>query len=760
MMTHNSSSDVSGDSSKNAATDTNNNSNNIVELATLLLPSQAAEKGLEVGEGNHFILEAHPDTVDTLQADMDAANTAAASSASKSHHYNGGGGDAVVVAAAATMTSQISAVVDFQVLSEIVGLSESVFIQDLYMDAQQQQQHLAALPTEEEGRRDEEMPLLRRAASSTVEGNKQDDEATHTAQISLPADPFIESLADALPTTTEAIDVHLPITHAGKQKKEERFTEADQSVINYRDQTVPPSTLQVGQDVTEAAATKADGDGDNNHVAHDGFLLNIPTQDSDGNLKDHFVLALPEILLAEPTGLEDDSQLSEVSRSLPQRWEDALSALPSTLELPTDVQGIHFEAHQQESKETGEPAELQLDMVVDYKVPIIGYVILISGLMAFASAGAALDLQQGPTPTFKTLWRQIATSLVLLPLVIKSVAQDGMPKMTRWQWCQLPVCALAYTYMSLAFNLALIKTTMANTFVLSNMTSLVIIAGRFVLGLPVLLLEGVGAVIGFSGAVVCAYATSRTVATAAAGGAVVSFDTDSESSMQGNLIALSASFGVAIYLICAKNLRSSIDLGVFMFGVMSLGVVFLILYILLNDEEISWGLHPNHGVWGWLDPMRIDRLPLELYMALVCNCVGAMGYVAVMKYFDPIVPATVMLMEPFVGALLGVVSGTAQMPGLHTWIGDVIVAAGTFCVIWSGSQKTETMDATKALRPTERGAGKEEGNTSVASALQNPLRHCSQSPAVNGWKQVPSADGCSVLDDEKSSVTKVVWDAR
>ena len=741
---NNNSSHISGDSKNDASTETN--TNNVVELATLLLPSQAAVKGLEVGEGNHVILEAHSDTVETLQADMDAATTA--STASFSHHYHGD-------APAVTMTSQISAVVDFQVLSEIVGLSESVFIQDFYMDAQQQQQEKSvALPAEEAARPDEETQLLRMATSSTLEGNNQgeDDKANHTAKISLPADPFIESLADVLPTTSEAIEVNVQSTNDEKQKKEERIAK--------KDEPVAPPTLQVAQDVTEAAATKVEGDGDNNHVAHDGFLLNIPNQDSNGNLEDHFVLALPEILLAEPTIPDDDSQLSEVSRTFPQRWENALSALPSTLELPTDVQGIHFEAHQQEPNETGEPAELQLDMVVAYKVPIIGYVILTSGLVAFASAGAALDLQQGPTPTFKTLWRQIATSLVLLPLVVKSVAQHGMPKMSRWQWCQLPICALAYTYMSLAFNLALTMTTMANTFVLSNMTSLVIIAGRFLLGLPILLLEGVGAVIGFGGAVVCAYATTRTGATAAASGAVVAVDSHSECPMLGNLIALSASFGVAFYLVCAKNLRSSIDLGVFMFGVMSLGVVFLILYMLLNGEEISWDLHPYHGVWEWLDPMRMDRLPLELYMAIVCNCVGAMGYVAVMKYFDPIVPATVMLMEPVVGALLGVVTGTAQMPGIQTWIGDVIVAAGTFCVIWSGSHKTETMDATKALRSTGGGAGKEEDNTSVASVLQNPLRHCSQPPAANGRKPLPSTDSDSVLEDEKSSVAKVVWDAR
>jgi len=57
-------------------------------------------------------------------------------------------------------------------------------------------------------------------------------------------------------------------------------------------------------------------------------------------------------------------------------------------------------------------------------------------------------------------------------------------------------------------------------------------------------------------------------------------------------------------------------------------------------------------------------------------------------------------MDPVVGALLGVAVGTADLPGPVTLFGDVIVVAGTFCVIKSGSKKSETIDATEALQPT------------------------------------------------------------
>ena len=139
----------------------------------------------------------------------------------------------------------------------------------------------------------------------------------------------------------------------------------------------------------------------------------------------------------------------------------------------------------------------------------------------------------------------------------------------------------------------------------------------------------------------------------------------------------------------------------------------MLVSIIVAGEEFSLGMDPIHGIWGWLNRMP-DRLPLELYMALVCNCLGTTGYIAVMKYFEPIVPATVMLMEPVVGSLLGVATGTASLPGLQTWIGNVIVGFGTFIVIYSGSSKTQKIDATEALRQSRDGSF-------VSSVMKSPL---------------------------------------
>ena len=83
--------------------------------------------------------------------------------------------------------------------------------------------------------------------------------------------------------------------------------------------------------------------------------------------------------------------------------------------------------------------------------------------------------------------------------------------------------------------------------------------------------------------------------------------------------------------------------------------------------------------------------------AIVCNLLGTTSYIAVMKYFEPVVVSTVMLMEPVLAALMGAAAAFDTLPGLQTWIGDGIVTIGIVLVIWSGARTTETIDATEAL---------------------------------------------------------------
>ena len=65
-----------------------------------------------------------------------------------------------------------------------------------------------------------------------------------------------------------------------------------------------------------------------------------------------------------------------------------------------------------------------------------------------------------------------------------------------------------------AFVVALDYTSVGNAVILANSQSLLLLAGKFCVGAPLLLLEGAGATIAFTGAILCSRDHSSTVAAA------------------------------------------------------------------------------------------------------------------------------------------------------------------------------------------------------------------------------------------------------
>jgi len=302
---------------------------------------------------------------------------------------------------------------------------------------------------------------------------------------------------------------------------------------------------------------------------------------------------------------------------------------------------------------------VHLDVVVDRQVPFIGYVILVSGLFALSSIGAALDLQRGATPEMKIFWRLSCTSILFLMLAAKTnrINRKEFDSFTWKEWLELSFASANYALMNTTFAVSLEMTSLINAFILSNMASLIMIGWKFITGVKVLCFEGLGALIGFVGA----------LSAAGSDGESTMVEDTSSSEYFGDILAFSASIGVAIYLTIAKRLRQRIDLVLFMSLVFSLSSVFLLLYITVcSGQQYEFSFDPSIGLFGWMG-MRGDRLPLELYVAIICNGVGTMGYIAILKYFDAVVVSMVMLCEPIVATFIGMVVGVSTLPSIPTW---------------------------------------------------------------------------------------------
>jgi drug/metabolite transporter (DMT)-like permease len=297
-------------------------------------------------------------------------------------------------------------------------------------------------------------------------------------------------------------------------------------------------------------------------------------------------------------------------------------------------------------------------------------------VISLSSIGPFLDLQTGVGAIMKMYWRMSGTALLLAPAAIYAVIyKNGTPRLTKAQWVTFSLAAASYTVLCNGFVLALDYTTVGNAVILSNSQALLLLLGKAFVGAPIQLLEGGGALLAFGGALLCSKDSNDS---SAAGEDTV----DSSSTLYGDLLAIASALGGVGYLIFAKTIRPHMNLFVFMFSTMFLASIFTALFMILTKLPYSFDRNINTGFFGWMNMTEFDRLPLELVTVVVCNLMGTMGYVRAMKDFDNLIISVAALMEPVVATFIAYGLHVGSLPGMYGWIGNALVALGTFGVVY------------------------------------------------------------------------------
>lgn len=659
-----------------------------VELATLTLPSYHRGDG---GAGGSYTTSSRPRKAVVLHASKDTTSAFATDAERPVAEVRPG-----VTGTVSSPCVQIQAVVDLEKLSHLAHATDDEFVLGLHREAN-----------------DHTFNPRDSKSNLRLELEKYDEEEKQQQQ-----QQRQQQDEEALPLLSTSIR-SAPVSMGGPMAERDSVPLEIRPFTNAVMETEHCDNELGMEDILDIdACTFATEDNVEVQVGHDAFLLELPPKsggkvgEADSQHHHHFVLALPEVLpsLAATPGQHDGNEEAEHHKF--PILERAMTIMST--HLPSDIRDVQLKA-------TAVPvdavtSELYLDLVIQRQVPLIGYLILFFGFFALASAGAAFDLQGDEvTASMKTYWRLTSTALLMFPIVVTNVRRDGLPNLTKTEWLLLVSASFCYAQMTTVFVVSLALTSLANAFVFSNMTSLVIIVAKSLMGVPVLMLEASGAIIGIVGGIIC----SKDQAEDEGG------DSLYPNEMLGNLIALSASFGTAAYLAIARDLRSKCDLFVFMFTIFFLSSFFVLAFMMLSGEPVEFSRHPNLGMFGWMN-LEANRLPLELFFAVVVNGIGTLGYIAVLKFFDSIVVSVIMLMEPVVGVFIGVLVGVDTLPGTITWVGDTIVTLGSALVVYSGAKKTESIDATKAVRPrSDTIAEKQQGANVGRGRPRSKSRACS-----------------------------------
>lgn len=430
------------------------------------------------------------------------------------------------------------------------------------------------------------------------------------------------------------------------------------------------------------------------------FVLSFPVDDETSktveNLKSTRHAYLIE-MSPDPAGFADPSAGSEYMLAIPGQLsrENSFMTTPRGIMtptprgimtptprrrkaiLPSDITQISLETR-------GYDENLEVKVVVQRSAPLVGYLLLLSSLFTVSSVGVALDMVDNVSPLLKLFWRNTATCMASFPLALFAIWRNGPPNVTRQLVLTMLSAGAAYGFYLGSYVVSLEYTSVGHATLFNNAHSLLLVFVKLAQGLPVVAFEGLGAAVGVIGGGITTLDSTK------------ASESITSPTAYGDIIALVGASGGALYFTLAKKLRAEMDIVVFLCCLTATSASCLLLFMLLTGEHISLSADPHIGLFGWTEPVA-DRLLMLCYLVFVCDLIGTMGYISVMKYFDPIVVSVFCLLEPIVATIQGIIMGVDAIPGWTTFVGATLVIGGTFMVLSSQAKKTESIDATEAV---------------------------------------------------------------
>lgn len=348
--------------------------------------------------------------------------------------------------------------------------------------------------------------------------------------------------------------------------------------------------------------------------------------------------------------------------------------------LPEDILEFEEEAtghHRRVSAITGEVEPIP-------HTPAAGmssYSALLAAVFAVSSNGTALALIHEVHPAMKLFWRMSAVAVVLSFFATRTMVkhyreeQQFLPKLSGSQWMTFGSAALCFFLSTLLLFTALTMTSIGNAVIGANSQALLLVIAKLVTGQKVHWLEGLGVLLAFGGCILCSTDEARD-----------SDENEDETdtaatAISGDLLAFGSAATGVCYLTFAKAVRPHMSVTVFMFLVMTCGTVMCFTYIASTGISFTFDNNPHTGLFGWCT-MTGYHVFILLYIAVVCNIVGTMGFVRAMEYFENIIIAVATLLEPMTATLIAFAIGVGDLPGILGWIGNFLVAVGTLGVIY------------------------------------------------------------------------------
>ncbi len=299
------------------------------------------------------------------------------------------------------------------------------------------------------------------------------------------------------------------------------------------------------------------------------------------------------------------------------------------------------------------------------------------GLFAVSTAGAVFRTIDDVSPLLKASWRLQATTLVLIPGFIYQWRKSTPETKTYWRSEKAQnTLTLSGIFLCLHFAAwvwSLDNTSLTHSLLFVTAHPFVVVAWMLFNKEQLEKLVVVGAVLGFLGAAIALQDTK--------GGGEVT--------LIGDIAAFAGAVFVVGYMVISRRLRSE-GMPIFLYSlpVTAISAILLSILAILFEDATLFSISGNSATFGWLGP----NLLLVLFLAFVPGLMGHNSINASLRWLPTILISVTLLMEPFLGGLIGWSIGVEQMPQIWTLIGGPVMVFGTILVTLSVAKQSSPRD--------------------------------------------------------------------
>ena len=297
------------------------------------------------------------------------------------------------------------------------------------------------------------------------------------------------------------------------------------------------------------------------------------------------------------------------------------------------------------------------------RTPPLVWGLLAVSVLGVSSAGAILSHLDSIPPLMRASWRLQITVILLLPFAIwqyRNMEVVEKKKLTEKRTLLILLgsgVALAAHFGTWVTSLD--HTSLAHSLLFVTSHPIIIVIGTAIFVRKPRKLETIGALVGLVGA----------------GITLLDAKNSGDVTLWGDFLAFAGAITVVGYIVAGRILREWMPVFVYAVPVTLLAGLLLIPVSILMGESTS--------ALGWIDS---DLLGWFILLAFLAGIVGHTGLNACLRWLPPLTISFAVTLEPIIGALIGWLFFSEDIPEKWTWLGGLILIIGIMLVIKGGAE--------------------------------------------------------------------------